>query len=83
MFIATLSGFVGSAPEIKFLDSGKSVANFSIAHNNRDKSTTWVRVAMWGKIGEIAADRLNKGALVTVVGSLDFNEGMTARCTKP
>ena len=75
----TLIGRAGSAPDIKFLDSGaeKSVANFSIAVNRsyaRDSETDWFDCELWDKNAQMAADYIKKGAKVCVTGSLITNK---------
>lgn len=73
-----LLGHLGDNPKVRKLDSGKSVANFSIATNEiyRDSSgekqseTTWHRLVAWGKQAEIAEKYLKKGSEVTIEGKL-------------
>ena len=74
----TLIGHLGKDPEVKHLDSGKTVANFSIAtsdnwkHKNGEKqsSTEWHNIVCWEKLGEIAEKYLNKGSLIYLEGKL-------------
>lgn len=77
MLNATLIGNLGSDPELKYLDDGTAVLNFSVASNNaRDekKDPTWVRVAIFGKRAEGLSkiDDFKKGFRVGVVGSLEL-----------
>jgi single-strand DNA-binding protein len=70
----TIPGNVGGTPEIKYLSSGNSVCNFNLAVNKPgakkgDGSTPdWFRIEIWGDQAQVAADQLNKGSRVTVVG---------------
>jgi len=56
-----LIGHLGDDPKVRKLDSGKTVANLSIATNEiyRDKNgekqseTTWHRLVAWGKQAEV------------------------------
>jgi len=70
-------GNLGADPEMKFLQSGKAVTNFSVAVNERwtnadgshAERTTWYRVAAWGRLAEVTNTYLAKGRRVMVVGS--------------
>jgi single-strand DNA-binding protein len=71
-------GNLGRDPEIRYMPSGDAVANFSIActESYKDKSgekqekTEWVRIAMFGKLAEIAGEYLKKGSSVYVEGRM-------------
>ncbi|MBE8597611.1 single-stranded DNA-binding protein [Xenorhabdus sp. BG5] len=74
-----LVGFLGQDPEIRYLPTGGTVATLSLAtsENWRDKQTgemrektEWHRVVIFGKLAEIAAEYLQKGAQVYIEGSL-------------
>ena len=73
-----LIGNVGDDPTIPELESGKKLARFSIAVNERYKnsqgekveSTDWLDVVAWGKTAEIAEKYLTKGKQVGVGGKL-------------
>ena len=53
-----LIGHLGDDPKVRKLDSGKTVANFSVATNeiyrdnngNKQSETTWHRLVAWGKL---------------------------------
>lgn len=75
----TLIGRLGKDPETKTLPSGDAVTNFSIATTEKWKdkqsgeqkeATEWHRINMFGKLAEIAAKYLKKGALVYLEGSI-------------
>ena len=71
-------GNLGRDPEIRYMPDGGAVANFSIActENFKDKSgakqekTEWVRIVMFGKLGEIAGEYLKKGSSVYIEGRM-------------
>jgi single-strand DNA-binding protein len=71
-------GNLGRDPEIRYMPSGDAVANFSIActESYKDKSgekqekTEWVRIAIFGKLEEIAGEYLKKGSSVYIEGRL-------------
>ena len=74
-----LIGSLGNDPEVKYLPSGGAVANISIATSEswRDKTTgeqkektEWHRIAIFGKLAEIAGEYLRKGSQVYIEGQL-------------
>lgn len=73
-----LLGHLGDNPKVRKLDSGKTVANFSIAtnevyrdsHGEKQSETTWHRLVAWGKQAEIAEKYLKKGTEITIEGKL-------------
>lgn len=74
-----LVGNLGSDPEIRYMPSGGAVANITIATSEswRDKATgeqrektEWHRVALFGKLAEVAGEYLRKGSQVYVEGQL-------------
>lgn len=73
-----LIGNLGGKPEIRNIDSGKKLANFSIATNESYRNakgekvteTQWHRIVAWGKVAEIAEKYLDKGSEVVVEGKL-------------
>jgi single-strand DNA-binding protein len=74
----TLTGNLGSDPEIRFLDSGRAVTSFSVCNTPRikkndewqDGEPMWVRVTAWGKVAEDVVENLKKGMRVHVDGPL-------------
>lgn len=73
-----LDGTVGRDPNIKFLDSGKPVCNFSVGVDEfkRDgtqwvkSGVTWFDVSVWDEHGQAVAEVLKKGDRVIVSGSV-------------
>ena len=73
-----LIGHVGNDPEIKNLDGGKKVANFTIATNDSYKNekgekveqTEWHKVVAWGKTAEIIEKYVTKGKEIAIDGKL-------------
>ena len=72
-------GHLGKDPEARSFPNGDQVCNFSIATTERWKdkqtgeqkeATEWHRVGTFGKLAEICAQYLKKGALVFVQGKL-------------
>ena len=74
-----LVGNLGADPETRAMPSGMTVANLRIATSEswRDKQsgeqqerTEWHRVALFGRLAEIAGEYLKKGSQVYIEGSL-------------
>ena len=73
-----LIGHVGNAPEIINLESGKKVAKFSIATNEKYKNTAgelitntdWHNVVAWNKTAELIEQLLDKGKEIAIEGKL-------------
>ena len=75
MFNATITGRLGTDPEMRYTDGGTPVVNVSIAHNwlNRDERLVkWIRCSIWGELAEKAMAALHKGDLVKVTGTITF-----------
>ena len=72
MITATALGRLTDHPELRFLDDGTPVANFSLATDNRNRDdTTFIRVAIWGKAGEAVAEHLVKGQRIAATGRIE------------
>src|ERR1700693_3958472 len=74
-----LIGNLGADPETRAMPSGTTVANLRVATSEswRDKQsgeqqerTEWHRVALFGRLAEIAGESLRKGSQVYIEGSL-------------
>lgn len=68
-----LTGRLGQDPEVKHLDSGKTVANFSLAVDDgygEKKNSFWFRISAWEKTAEFVEKYLFKGSKVLVSGRL-------------
>lgn len=74
-----LVGNLGSDPEIRYIPSGGAVANLTVATSDswRDKATgeqrertEWHKVALFGKLAEVAGEYLKKGTQVYIEGQL-------------
>ncbi|KOO02763.1 single-stranded DNA-binding protein [Vibrio nereis] len=74
-----LVGNLGSDPEVRYMPSGSAVANITVATSEtwRDKATgeqrektEWHRVALFGKLAEVAGEYLRKGSQVYIEGQL-------------
>lgn len=73
-----LIGNLTRDPELKYIPSGSAVAQFSIAVNRvyrlqtgeKKEEVCFVRIVVWGRIGENCAEYLKKGSPVFVEGRL-------------
>ena len=77
-----LVGNLGRDPELRYIQSGQAVANFSLAtsdrwrdkEGNNQERTEWHRIVVWGKSAENCAQYLQKGRSVYVEGRLQTRE---------
>lgn len=73
-----LVGNLGKDPEVRHLDNGRAVANFSIAtsetyknkQGERVTNTEWHNIVLWSPLAEIAEKYLKKGNQVYIEGKL-------------
>jgi len=73
-----LVGNLGKDPEVKYTPSGKPVAKFSLATNERFKDrggewqerTEWHDVVAWQRLAEIVGEYVSKGSRVYIEGKL-------------
>ena len=72
-------GNLGNDPDTRYMPSGGAVTNLSVATSEswKDKQsgeqkerTEWHKVAMFGRLAEIAAEYLRKGSQVYIEGRL-------------
>lgn len=69
----TVIGYVGREPNVNTTPTGKDVANFSIAANERygeNEKTTWFQVVAWNGLAEVVAAHVNKGKRLMVKGTV-------------
>ena len=75
---AILLGNLGKDPEIRRLDDGRAVANFSIATSESYKNkagekvtnTEWHNIVLWSPLADIAESYLKKGSQVYIEGKI-------------
>ncbi len=73
-----LVGNVGRDPEIRHLDSGVSVANFSLAtsesytakNGDRVSTTEWHNIVLWRGLADVAEKYVNKGMQLYIEGRI-------------
>jgi single-strand DNA-binding protein len=71
-------GNVGRKDEMRYLQSGAAVFNFTMAVTTtsgqgeaRQEKTTWFRVAVWQRLAESLFQYIEKGKQVMVVGTVE------------
>ncbi|MEQ8324817.1 MAG: single-stranded DNA-binding protein [Vicingaceae bacterium] len=91
-----LVGNLGKDPEVRYLESGTAVANFTLATSESYKDRTsgervtqteWHNVVLWRGLAEVAEKYLKKGSQVYVEGKLrtrswDDKDGNTRYTTE-
>ena len=73
-----LVGHVGKDPEVRYLDGGVAVANFSLAttesyknkEGNKVDQTEWHHVVAWRGLAEIIEKYVKKGQLLYIEGKI-------------
>jgi single-strand DNA-binding protein len=80
---AILVGRLGRDPEVRYMQDGTAVANFSIATSEewKDKAsgekrekTEWHRIVAFRRLGEICGEYLSKGRQVYIEGKIQTRE---------
>lgn len=70
-----LVGRLCQDPEIRYTQSGKAVANFSLAVSRRagqNEQTDFIPIVVWEKLAEICGNNLSKGRRILVEGHLQI-----------
>ena len=75
-------GNLGQDPDLKWMTNGNAVANFTVATSESWKDqqgqiqerTEWIRIVIYRKLAEIAAEYLRKGSKVYLEGKLQTRE---------
>jgi single-strand DNA-binding protein len=71
-------GHLGAEPNVHQFANGNRVTNISVATSNQwtdangqsRESTEWHKIKLFNRLGEVAAEYLNKGSKVYIEGSL-------------
>ena len=78
-----LIGHLGADPEVKYMPSGSAVTNLNLAtteswkdkqSGEKQERTEWHRVAMFGRLAEIAGEYLRKGSQVYIEGRIQTDK---------
>jgi single-strand DNA-binding protein len=83
----TIAGTLVADPELRITPAGVSVANLTVAANDRrydtdsgqwvDKGATFLRCTLWRQAADNVAESLTKGARVLITGTLRQREWET------
>jgi single-strand DNA-binding protein len=72
-----LSGYLANNPDVRYTQSGKAVASFTLAVNKRiknprenQKTADFIQIVAWENLAEICGAHLIKGSRVLVKGSI-------------
>ena len=73
-----LIGHLGKVPDIKYLPTGLTIANFSLATSEKRKKqdgsyedkTEWHKIVCLGRLAEICGEYLTEGSLVYIEGKI-------------
>lgn len=73
-----LIGNLGKDPEVRTLEGGNKVVNFSLAvgetykdkHGEKHESTEWFNIVLWRGLAEVAESYLKKGATIYIEGKV-------------
>ena len=79
MNTAVIVGRVGMDAEIRYFESGKVKARFSMAVNRWDSKTKseitdWFNIDVWDKLAEFAGEYIKKGIQIVVDGRIAQNK---------
>jgi len=83
-------GNLGKDPEVKFMQNGTPVCNFSVAtseqwkdkEGQKQEKTEWHRIVVWGKQAEACGQYLKKGRPVCVEGKIQTRDSEKDGVTK-
>lgn len=73
-----LIGNLGKDPEVRHLEGGASVANFTLAttevykdkNGNKNEQTEWHNIVVWRGLADVAEKYLKKGTTIYIEGKL-------------
>lgn len=78
MIRATFKGTLGQDLEIKYLEGGTALLNFSVATQrqakvgeNWESVTDWINCIAWGRKAEIIAEWFGKGGQIIIHGTFE------------
>lgn len=81
-----LIGRLVREPQVRYLDSGTALAQFTLAYNRRyrkgdawQEETSFFDVIAYGKLAERIMDKLNRGELIVVEGRLRQDRWQTSQ----
>ena len=72
-----LSGRLVRDPELRYTQTGKAVANFTLAVNrrfshNQEQTADFIPIVVWDKLAEVCGNNLVKGSQVLIEGRIQI-----------
>jgi single-strand DNA-binding protein len=80
---AILVGRLGKDPEVRYTSTSQPVCRFSVATDeswtdkatgHKQERTEWHNIVVWGRLGEICGEYLNKGSQAYIEGKIQTRE---------
>lgn len=68
----TLMGRLTADPEVRYTQSGKTVASFTLAVDRRGEGVDFVPIVAWEKLAEIIGNNLSKGRRALIEGRIQI-----------
>lgn len=68
----TLMGRLTADPEVRYTQSGKAVASFTLAVDRRGEGVDFVPIVAWEKLAEIIGNNMSKGRRALIEGRLQI-----------
>jgi len=76
-----LIGNLGKDPEVRKFENGNKVCTFSLAtsesytdkNGNKQGSTDWHNIKIWGKLADVAEKYLSKGDSIYLEGKISYH----------
>lgn len=82
----TLMGRMTADPEIRYTQSGKAVASFTLAVDRRGEGVDFVPIVAWEKLAEIIGNNMSKGRRALIEGRMQVrayeHEGQKRKITE-
>ena len=75
MNLTILLGRLAADPEVRYTQSGKVVCQFTLAVDDNygeNKTTSFIKIIVWGKVAELCGNSLTKGQRALVDGRLQI-----------
>lgn len=69
-----ITGNLTRDPEMRFTPQGKAVTDYTVAVNDFDGTTMWVKVTVWEDRAENDHEYLKQGDKVMVIGKLKYDK---------
>lgn len=81
-----LAGRLVRDPELRYTQTGKAVASFTLAvnrrfsHNNEQQTADFIPIIVWDKLAEVCSKHLFKGSQVLIEGRMQVRNYVKVVC---